>query len=187
MKQKIKDLLKSKNKSNWFLAIQNHKEGGYSAEDAYRWLLYGLFSSAELDSGRNCGSIYYSYWCGGDEAFLILEFGGVSLTMIYDAVADMETVHSDSYTSIVTILDGGVKRKSIKIKDLGFYTDYIPKRRPYVDYEGVEGDCQAYFYGLMCHLLRPYKQQIIRQLEIDVSYLDPILVNKYERTLFPIK
>lgn len=183
-KAKIRGLLKSPERKNWMIAILGYREGGFSIEDAWRWFVFGMFASAGLDSGGKCGNLFYNTWIGGD-CYQDFEFGGVKLRINAVAISNGEEHEYDLLSMKVDIANFNYKKQDIKFHYHNI-DKYIPKTKPYCDYEGPEGNMQAYFYAVLSQCLGYYKEKIIQVLHIDKDYIAPVRKKQYQNSLFPL-
>ena len=168
-RKKIIQLLKSKDPQYWLTAIMVHKQGGFTAEDAWRWFVFGLFASAGFHDAGNCYA-RFSYLKKG--AILNFGFSTIKVKIIIKQFIDQKGVESHVYDNAITF-DGSKQIKTtwtlheneyIKLKR------FIPEIKPYSSYDWIEGERasgQAYFYGLLCFILEPHKQEIMKYLHIN--------------------
>jgi hypothetical protein len=181
----IIELLNTSDRKNWLAAAIAHQEGGFNINDAWRWFLYAMFDTANFTSPSHCGEFYYNYWVGGDNAFFEIEFEQVKLKVVIIEIGSEETPNKEKLHSEITIIDERFEQGVINF-DCYTVNEYIPKVKPYKDFEGLEGNYQAYFYAIMCRCINPYKQKIIRRLHIDTNYIDPERKQNYQNSLFPL-
>lgn len=173
-------LLKSKEANDWLLAIMTYKEGGFTVNEAWRWFIYGMFESAGFLRGSTCGDYYYNAWIGANIT-CVFEFGGVALKLTIVELGTEENPTDEVFNYSLDIA-GKVYHQRAQGFDACTVSEYIPNKKPYKDFEGLEGNAQAYFYAILCRFLMPYKQDIIQGLHIDLNYTDPTRVEPKQAT-----
>lgn len=186
MRDKIKLLLSSYDRRNWINAIYHHKLGGYSTDDAWLWVLCGLFYPL-LDEKYSV-EVIDAFFDGYSFDF---EFMGIYVHVEYlssdinggciKAIVALndKCIYNDNYT-----FHGSLVSNKIIIPDVISIVDEVES---YVESLGFGiSNGQGFFFSLLKNLLHPLKNKIIVFMGIDENYISPERKQFYRNSLFPI-